>query len=279
MRCFSAALLVSLFLAAPVSAQPSSDTASVPLDTWLGPFRSVTLTVGGDSARFLFDTGGGVTVLDEAFAGEVGCRPWGRIVGFRAGGDRVDLERCPALPIMMRGVPLDASDLAVWDLQGFLDRVLPGIERPPVDGVLSLKTLAARPFTLRLAERRLTLETERSFRRQIADMHPLRSRLATGPDGDELTVFVRGAVSDTGWFLVDSGNLDLVQTGPHLRPRSADSAETWEAVLTLEGLPGIPTEFRTREIIYDGVLSEEFLRYWVLAFDLSTNGVWASAVR
>jgi hypothetical protein len=90
-------------------------------------------------------------------------------------------------------------------------------------------------------------------------------------------VFVRGTVDDTLWFLLDSGNLDVVQAAPHLRNRtSSSSGAPWEAELTLDGLSGVRTMFRTRDIIYDGALSEEFLRLWVLAFDLSANAVWAA---
>ncbi len=79
---------------------------------------------------------------------------------------------------------------------------------------------------------------------------------------------------------MDSGNLDVVQAGPHLQSaRSSDAAETWDAELTLDGLPGVPATFRTRDIIYDGVLSESFLRQWIFAFDLSVNQVWAARMK
>jgi hypothetical protein len=189
-------------------------------------------------------------------------------------GDRIDWAFCPAVTLTIGGVPYAHDRIGIWDVRVLLP---PGA--PPVDGVLSLKTLAHQPFTLRLAERRLTLETGQSFRKQVGGMTRLSSRVATGPDGDELTVFVRGAVADTGWFLIDNGNLDVVQARPQLRGRNDSSlGQTWEATLTIEGLTGVPTTFHTRDIIYDGVLSEAFLRLWTLAFDLSANEVWAARV-
>jgi len=271
-------LVAATFAVTCTSSESPSETKGAPVDVALSPYLGQLLTVdalvGSDSVRLIFDTGGGETVVSPAIAARLGCVPSGRSVGFRMNGDRVDVTFCPAVTLVLGGVSFAHDRIGVWDVQALLPE---GAAR--VDGVLSLRTLATRPFTLRLAERRLTLETAASFRRQIEGMHRLRSRLATGSDGDELTVFVRGVVEDTAWFLVDSGNLDVVQVGPHLRgggvaPAGQDGA--WEAVLTLDGLPGVPATFRTRDIIYDGVLSEEFLRQWTLAFDLSVNGVWAA---
>lgn len=275
MRLTSSRLVAMLTSSLVVACVPHG-ALETPVDVTLAPYVGRLLTVdamvGGDTVRMIFDTGGGETVVSPAIAKRLGCTPSGRSVGYRMNGDRIEIASCPAVTLTIGGVPFAHDRIGVWDVQALLPA---GV--PPVDGVLSLKTLAQVPFTLRLAERRLTLETGGSFRRQVAGMRRLHSRLATGSDGDELTVFVRGVVADPAWFLIDTGNLDVVQAGPHLGRRTASSAgDTWEAELVLEGLPGVRTTFRTRDIIYDGVLSEEFLRQWTLAFDLSANEVWAS---
>jgi hypothetical protein len=252
-----------------------AEPIEVPLAPYIGRLLTLDVLIDGDTARLILDTGGGETVVSPAIAQQLGCTPSGRSIGYRMNGDPIAIASCPAVTLMVSGIPFVHDRIGIWDVQALLPE---GV--PPVDGLFSLKTLARQPFTLRLAERRLTLETPRSFREQVLGMSRLRSRLATGPDGDELTVFVRGVVEDTVWFLVDSGNLDVVQAGPHLRGRAeSDSGETWEAELTLEGLPGVETTLRTRDIIYDGVLSEEFLRQWILAFDLAANEVWAAPAR
>jgi hypothetical protein len=273
------ALLALPFVMACMPDEQPREPLVTPVDVLLAPYLGRLLTVdavvGPDTARLIFDTGSGETVVSPEIAETLGCTPSGRSVGYRMNGDRIDITYCPAVTLVIGGIPFPHDQIGVWDVQALLPD---GV--PPVDGVLSLKTLAAQPFTLRLAERRLTLETSRSFHQQVEGMSRLRSRLATGPDGDELTVFVRGVVEDTAWFLVDTGNLDVVQVGPHLRGTTGSSAGgTWEARLTLEGLSGMPATFRTRDVIYDGVLSEAFLRQWVLAFDLSANEVWATHIQ
>ena len=265
-------LLLAVSCADPTPRGPFATPIDIHLTRYIGRLVTVDALVGTDTARLILDTGGGETIVSRAMAAKLGCRPSGRSVGFRMNGDRVELGLCPAATLIIGGVPFVHDQIGIWDVQ----QLLPA-GAPPVDGVLSLKTFANQPFTLRLAEQRLTLETSQSFREEIAAMTRLRSRLATGPDGDELTLFVRGALMDTAWFLIDNGNLDVVQAAPHLRGGTDTAAAgTWTATLTLEGLPGVRTTFRTRDIIYDGVLSEEFLRLWIVAFNLSANEVWAA---
>lgn len=143
-----------------------------------------------------------------------------------------------------------------------------------VDGVLSLKTFSTQPFTLGPETGILTLETATSYRDRIRDMSRLNTRLATGLDGDELTVFVRGNVEAPAWFLPDSGNLDVVQAAPYL----GGSGDTWEHVLQEDGMPPLDASFRTRDIIHDSVLSEAFMRQWLFTFDLASNAVWVKRV-
>jgi hypothetical protein len=44
----------------------------------------------------------------------------------------------------------------------------------------------------------------------------------------------------------------------------------------LDNLSAIPARFRTKDIIYDDALSEEFMRQWIFTFDLSSDAVWVS---
>lgn len=252
------------------------DVALVP---YIGRLLSVDAVLGADTARLLFDTGGAETFISPELAAKVGCTPSGRSVGFRMNGDRIEHSYCSDVTLVIADIPFHHERVGILDVGALLPA-----DFPRVDGVLSLVTLSGRLFTLHLAERRLTLESPTSFRERIQGMSRLRSRIATGLAGGELTVFLRGAVgggsqNGKGWFLLDSGNLDVVQVAPHVRTGGdVNEQGTWEAELTLEGVSASPAIFRTRDIIYDGVLSEAFLRRWTLAFDLSQNEVWASQV-
>jgi len=247
----------------------------VSLEPYIGHLVTVAASIDSIGILLIFDTGGGETIVTPEVAERSGCVSSGRSVGFRMSGERVDVALCTGVTITIGGVHFVSDEVGVWDVNALLP---PDV--PTVDGVFSLATLAAQPFTLRLAEHRLTLETSQSLARQVLDMNRLQSRVATGTDGDELTVFVRGAVADTawGWFLIDSGNLDVVQIAPHLHMSERIVDEPLRGDLTLDGVSAVPTSFRVSDIIYDGVLSEEFLRGFVWTFDLSTNRVWAARI-
>jgi hypothetical protein len=149
---------------------------------------------------------------------------------------------------------------------------------PPLDGVLALDRLAERPFTLDLSGRTLTLESAASLDRRVAGMRRLQARVATGLSGADLTVFVHGALGQPGWFLFDSGNLDVTQVAPHMLP-STGSTPPSSGLLALDGLPPVEVPTRVREIIHDGVLAESFLSRWVWTFRLATGELWAAAAR
>jgi len=262
-------MVATVVAVACTAADDGSDRGVAPVQVALNPYigRMVTVDVaiGVDTARLIFDTGGGETFISPEMATRIGCAPTGRSVGFRMSGERVDFQLCHAVTISIGGLAFEHEQLGVWDINAVLPE---GV--PPVDGVLSLNTFAAQPLTLDLGNGMLTLETASSYRDRIRDMTRLNSRLATGPAGDELTVFVRGAVDGPAWFLLDNGNLDVVQAALHL----GGPEEVWEHVLQVDGMPPVTTSFRTRDIIYDGVLSEEFMREWLFSFDLASNEVW-----
>lgn len=255
-------------------AQAALEPVDVQLAPYIGRLVTVDVVVEQDTARLIFDTGGGQTVISPRMAERAGCTPSGRSVGFRMTGERIESPVCSDVTFSIQGVAFTDPSVGVWDVQELLPE---GV--PPVDGLLSLKTLATRPITLRLAQGRLTVETDASFGRQIAEMHRLRSRMATGPAGAELSVFVRAAASDTGWFLIDSGNLDVVQIAPHMAGAHGSDDATWEAPLTLDGVASVEATFRAKDIIYDGVLSEGFLRHWTIAFDFGGKAVWVERVQ
>lgn len=273
--------LVAVQLLIPVAACSPDDTqlgsltapVEVPLTPYIGRLVTIDATVGPKAIRLIFDTAAGETIISPEVASQIGCTPSGRSVGYRMNGERITYAKCPGVTLLIGGIAFAHDEIAVWDVKSVLPE---GV--PPVDGVLSLKTLARQAFTLQLAERHLIFETITSYRRRIAAMTRLRSRLATGLDGDELTALVRGAAPGAAWYLIDSGNLDVVQAAPYLQGTPASPDSTWQADLELEGLPALRTTFRTRDIIYDGVLSEEFLSQWNLTFDLSVNEIWAAPV-
>ena len=81
--------------------------------------------------------------------------------------------------------------IGVWDV----NKILPE-DLPRLDGILSLKTFLDQPFTIDLSSKHLILETKESLEDRTSTMTRLESRIATGPNGNELTIFLQGKIRE-----------------------------------------------------------------------------------
>lgn len=134
----SRTLLVTLALLAGVaSPRALAAQSTVPLEPF-GPerLRTVKVVVAGDTLDFLFDTGGGVTVISPALAARIGCTPAGRFSGYRMHGQRLERPVCRGVALQVGGVS-SRRDAAVMELQPY------GPQGPRVHGMVSLHTLAS----------------------------------------------------------------------------------------------------------------------------------------
>ena len=68
-----------------VAPHPGDRPATIPLSIYAGLLRSMTVTVGDAAHPFIFDTGGGETMITPEVASAIGCTPYGRAIGFRSG--------------------------------------------------------------------------------------------------------------------------------------------------------------------------------------------------
>lgn len=289
-RRYPRAYLVSLLpvILSCTSTPPPAGGAGVrviPLEPYFRELRSVTVTVAGQPRRFLFDTGGGQTIISPALAAEVGCQPYGRSVGYRMSGERVDFENCDGVELGIGDYAPGAATVAVWDVGA----VLPA-ELPPLDGVISLKSFDDELITLDLARSQLMVETDLSFEQRTTSMSPVPMRVGTGQSGAGIVVYV-GVEVDQGqaWFQLDSGNIAGVQVSPdivalfgiHLAEDqrasiAVDGAAVLDSVrLAIPGLGSSAVEVSIRSLIIDGALSFDFIQRWVFSLDLRDGRLWA----
>ena len=78
---------------------------------------------------------------------------------------------------------------------------------------------------------------------------------------------------------MDSGNLDAILVSEEFADKnSVDSNKVSDinnGEFKLDGLSSHLVKYRAKNIIYDGALSEQFMREYIFTFDLSTNSIWA----
>lgn len=249
--------------------------ADLTLEPYAGRLRKLSISLAGETRPFLFDTGGGLTLIQPDMARLAGCSPHGRIVGFRMSGERVEFQKC-GKALLRTGSLAVESDIAVFDLMELLPEGL-----PPLAGVASLHTFRNQLVTLDLKENRLTVETERSLSDRIDDMRELRLHLEHDMGGRGLSAYieVRARVG-TLRLLVDSGNLVGVILAPHALaqlglPTEGPGDAQLEAQLEIVGLGPVGTSYVVGDITHDGVLGAEFLERIVLSMDLRRGRAWA----
>jgi hypothetical protein len=254
------------------SAGQAARPVDVPLSTYAGLLRSMTVIVAGAPHPFIFDTGGGETMITPKVASSMGCTPYGRAVGFRMSGEAVAFQYCDDVELRMGDVAVAHDRVGVFDLES----VLP-VGLPPAHGVVSLRSFRDRPVTIHLASGRVVLETAESMTARTRGMTPLTIRVATGPAGAETTVYVAARVGGRRvWLLLDSGNGDRVLVAPHVARMAGLKEAQGEVRLEIDGLGSIPVAARWSEIIYDGVLGAAFLQDWIFTIDLATGRGWAT---
>lgn len=257
---------------------PDANAAPRPVELELEPYsgrlRQVEVGLGGEVHPFLFDTGGGLTLIDPDLASSVGCEPSGRIIGYRMSGERVEFPKCGETDLRLG--PLELSRfVAIFDLMALLPDGM-----PPLAGVASLHTLGGRAFTLDLAEDRLVVETEESLAERIQEMRELGFHLERDMGGRGLSAFLEvEAERGTLRLLVDSGNLAGFILAPQALEQLGLEREVVEDEpmldLSIVGLGRARTPVLIAEIRHDGVIGAEFLERLELTADLATGRAWA----
>lgn len=107
-------------------------------------------------AAFLFDTGGGLMLINSSVFGLIkqSVRDEGVFTGFRHNGERLDME--------LFGVP--RINFAGRNLNNVTAAVFPLLDEYGIDGVISLKEIENTPATINFKDKTLTFETEASLR-------------------------------------------------------------------------------------------------------------------
>ncbi len=248
------------------------------LDNYEGHYKLKTIEVkiNGKPYNFLFDTGAGVTLISSEIVKELNKAEYGRGIGFRMLGEKIEYKKCDSVNIQIAENSFFHSTIGVWDV----NKVLPK-EWPRIDGAISLGTFKDHCYTIELSKNTITIETEFTCNAKIKDMQKIESRFINGLDGSESDIFLCvNKIGRNWWFLMDSGNLDKNKIS-HATARewnikdtiSTGRIETNEIEYKLSGISKISSTV-IDDIIYDGVINYDFLAQFVITISDKEKNVW-----
>jgi hypothetical protein len=249
----------------------------IPLQKYARHLRTISVRVGNDTVDYLFDTGGGTTVISPHDSAILGCTPGGKRFGVRLTGEALSGRACA-------NVTLGVGPLEVTDDVGVMDlgRLL-GPRAPAVRGMISLASFRGRLLTVDLAHDILVLETPASLEARVRSMTPVDVRLATGEAGGMLDAFV-GVRTPGGaelWLEWDSENGASTLLAPYAVTMLGGDSTARRADLRLPLATGVDAAVPVMmkpDMIHDGVLSAGFIERAVWTLDLEHGRMWVGPV-
>jgi hypothetical protein len=248
--------------------------ATIPLQPYLRAQATVEAVVNGQPGTFMFDTGEGVSSFTPEFVTKIGCRPWGRITGFRMSGERLDHPHCDGILLKIAGERVTAPVISVIDIMKFLG---PGV--PPIDGSLGLDIFAGKVITI-IPGKAIILESASSLKARIQRARELPIRIVRDVEGIALSVDGAVQTSDgTAWMELDTGNGGSLVIANHIAPLvglQPDLSTPTPASFYLENGIRVSGMARTRDLIMDGNIGAQFLNQWILTLDLLHGKAWLS---
>jgi hypothetical protein len=271
MKMLCAYLFVLLLLSSPVYCQ---DT--IVLKDYVSNLKKMNVKIAGRSYFFLFDTGGGETMISPDVASDLKKNIRGRVTGYRMSGESVTYPVCDSVTISLNHTDIFHSTVGVWDLMKILPKNLPRL-----DGIISLHSFKDKQITIDLKNNWIIIENALSVKRQISNKKLLQSRFANGLAGTELNIFLpvlrKGIVY---WLLFDSGNIGNLLLSHNaayewrLEKDSTNENKEFGEISVTIGNKKLKTSAESASIIYDGALNYDLISKSVYTIDFVHKKIW-----
>ena len=276
MKALLAALVaIGVGVGVPVYAQTSEPRGVLPLSELVMDLKTIEVEIGGVKVSALIDTGAGISFVGKAVADQIGCKPFGQLVGVRMTGELVKVPWCGYLKVSAGGVE-------GRDAVGYFDNanILP-------EGwsIVSLNAFADGPITLDWPDNQLILESEGSLAERTKDLVASPLYLQRVLAGIALDAFFE---VETGGeplrILLDSGSGAGNILAPHAfnqlgldAPEVIEEGQPVKSVsvdLTVAGRRMAGIEVHAEDIIYDGNFGATFLSKNVVTLDFASQRIW-----
>jgi hypothetical protein len=267
-------VILGFYLLFLTSLRATETPLVIPLESYGESPKTIRAKINGREGVFLFDTGGGATNITPEFAEAIGSKPWGKIVGFRMTGQRLDVARCDNVTLEIAGNQERLAIIGIFDLMGLLP---PGT--PKLDGMIGLDAFANKSISIELANKRLVIETPESLAERIKGAKEESVRVVRDAQGVALTLDAAVKTAHgTAWMELDTGNDGNIVVADWLADEFGLDAGKKEAQRIkfelANGIKGEGLARAARDLIMDGNLGSQFLKNWIVTLDLPHGRAW-----
>jgi hypothetical protein len=263
-------LTVAALLGAP---RPAERPTVIKLERFRKALWTVHITIDGHPGDFLFDTGGGNTLVTAEYSRHLQCKFWGRTTGYNMFGKRANGPHCDNVQLKAGDASLTPVSISTID---FGDRFA-GDKTP--DGLLSLDAFDGKVITLDQRAGTITIETPATLAQRTKGMKELPLRVSRECSARCLSVFVGVPTPEgTTWLILDSGAGGVSLISKEYAQVFGLDPERKEQQLKYDIAPGVPVDspVLVTDMIMDGNLGQPFMSQYVMTFDLAHSRLWLS---
>lgn len=251
---------------------PALHAETIPLTPYIQTGRTVHAIINGQAGTFLFDTGGGLSLLTPAFAAKIGCIPWGQVTGHQMSGKRIDAQRCNDISLQFGALKTTMDGIGVFDFE----KLLPP-DAPHIDGSLALDLFDDK--VVMFSQSRNVLTVLNTLPKTLQDCASIPVHVVREAAGFALTVSLPVRTpSGTAWFEMDSGNVSpytlvnkAIAASLGMRPVIRAPQTT---ALTLDDGHTISLKTIVDDLVIDGNLGTNFLVGHDVVIDIKARRGW-----
>jgi len=232
---------------------------------------TVNITMKGKTGNFLFDTGGGVTLVTKKFAEGMDCHFWGRSTGYNMFGKRGDGPHCDNVALSAGDVALTPVNIGTIDFSSWFE------DGDKLSGLLSLDAFDGKAITIDQQAATVIIETDQSLKKRVRSMKELPLRVARECSARCLAAFL-GVHTSEGmtWLNIDTGagGVSLI-SNDHAKIFGLDADKKEQSInFPMGNDVSIGGPVMLADMIMDGNLGQPFLSRYVITIDLKNSRIW-----